>query len=212
MTKKKFVKNWCLLVSGKINNFVLCGMLTAMLAGCWSESGLADALSAYDWQTYVGDKVGLWVSIERQELMLISNNRVLKRYRCSTAKAGAGSLQDSGKTPLGWHRVGAKIGDNLAAGAILKERQWTGQGWATGQRMEEDLILSRILWLEGLEAGKNRGGNVDSWNRYIYIHGTNQIEELGRAASAGCIRLSPQDVMELYERVSEGCCVLITKE
>ena len=94
----------------------------------------------------------------------------------------------------------------------MKERQWTGRVWAAGQETPEDLILSRILRLEGLEDGKNRGGNVDSWNRYIYIHGTNKIDELGRAASAGCVRMDPQEVIDLYNRVSKGCCVLITEE
>ena len=72
------------------------------------------------------------------------------------------------------------------------------------------MILSPILWLEGLEEGKNRGGDVDTQNRYIYIHGTNQIDVLGQAASAGCIRLDPGNVIDLYERVDVGCCVLIT--
>ena len=203
----------------KINNFVLYSVIMVAFIccqGCWPESlskdDLSAKLSAYDWQSYVGDKTGIWVSVERQELRLIRNYRVLKRYRCSTALAGAGSLQDSGKTPLGWHRVAAKIGDSLAVGAVLKERQWTGQVWQAGQSTDEDLILSRILRLEGLEDGKNRGGSVDSWNRYIYIHGTNDVDRLGQPASAGCVRLDPQDVIDLYGRVDEGCCVLVTEE
>jgi hypothetical protein len=172
----------------------------------------ANTLDSYDWQTYVGDKVGIWVSIERQELLLIDNYQALKRYVCSTARAGIGNKQDSGKTPLGWHRVGAKIGDHLPAGAVLKSREWDGQVWSEGQTMDKDLILSRILRLEGLEDGKNRGRGIDSWERYIYIHGTNQIGKLGRPASAGCVRLDPEEVIDLYDRVNEGCCVLITKE
>ena len=199
----------------KIKNFVLCGIVIVALTccqGCWPENRLGKTLDAYGWRSYVGDKAGIWVSVKRQELMLVSNYRVIRRYRCSTAKAGIGSQQDSGKTPLGWHRVGATIGGNLAVGAVLKERQWTGQVWHAGQRTDEDLILSRILRLEGLEDGKNRGGRVDSWNRYIYIHGTNDIDKLGEPASAGCVRLDPQDVIDLYGRVSEGCCVLMTEE
>lgn len=199
----------------KINVFVLCSVAMAgfvCCSGCSSQKRSADTLAAYDWQSYVGDGTGIWVSINHQELRLIENNQLVKRYQCSTAKAGAGNKQDSGKTPLGWHRVAAKIGDNLPAGAILKDRQWTGQVWAAEQGTQEDLILSRILWLDGLETGKNRGDNVDSKSRYIYIHGTNQVEKLGQPASAGCIRLDPQDVIELYERVNEGCCVLITNE
>lgn len=169
-------------------------------------------LSTYDWQSYVGNEIGIWVSIKRQELLLIDQHQVVKRYRCSTAAAGAGNKADSGMTPLGWHKIGAKIGGELEMGAVLKDREWTGQVWTTGQQMNTDLILSRILWLEGLENGKNRGGDVDSWSRYIYIHGTNQIDDLGQPASAGCVRLSPVEVVDLYEHVSQGCCVLITED
>lgn len=202
-------------MNGKINNLVLCSIVTAMFvccSGCLSQDRLGKVMAVYNWDSYVGNEVGIWVSIGRQELWLIDNKQVVKRYRCSTAAAGAGNLKDSGKTPLGWHKIGAKIGDNLAAGAVLKDRTWTGQVWSPGQGTQEDLISARILWLEGLEAGKNRGGDVDSWDRYIYIHGTNRLDELGRPASAGCIRLAPEDVIDLYERVNEGCCVLITEE
>ena len=171
-----------------------------------------DTLIDYNWKSYVGSNTGIWVSIRRQEVLLIDNNRVLKRYRCSTAVAGMGSQVDSGMTPLGWHRIGAKIGGELEMGAVLKDREWTGEVWESEQYTKEDLILSRILRLEGLEDGINRGGDVDSWSRYIYIHGTNQIDALGQPASAGCIRLDPQEVIDLFERVDEGCCVLITQD
>ena len=195
------------------------GIIMAILICCpacssenQSIADPVDTLSDYNWKSYVGSNTGIWVSIRRQEVLLIDNNRVLKRYRCSTAVAGMGSQVDSGMTPLGWHRIGAKIGGDLAVGAVLKDREWTGQVWADGKHTEEDLILSRILRLEGLEEGINRGGDVDSWSRYIYIHGTNQIDALGRPASAGCIRLDPQEVIHLFERVDEGCCVLITQD
>ncbi len=187
--------------------------------GCSFESRSADsagdltpALNAHDWPSYVGGKTGIWISIKRQELLLIDNGRLVKCYRCSTAKAGAGSRRDSARTPLGWHRIGAKIGDALPIGAVLKDRQWSGRVWTAGQQTNDDLIVSRILWLEGLQDGHNRGGDVDTWNRYIYIHGTNRIEELGRPRSGGCIRLDPAEVIELYDRVDEGCCVLITRD
>ena len=198
----------------EINNFVLIVIVAMILlccCGCMSAHN-KDTLASHQWQSYVGEKIGIWISIEHQQLRLIDNGHVVKRYPCSTAKAGAGNRQDSGKTPLGWHWVGAKIGGDLPAGAVLKDRQWTGQVWDAGQNTQEDLILSRILRLEGLQDGKNRGGKVDSWERYIYIHGTNQIESLGKPASGGCIRLSPQDIIDLYNRIDEGCCVLITKD
>jgi lipoprotein-anchoring transpeptidase ErfK/SrfK len=171
---------------------------------------MADIFSVYNWQSYVGDAIGIWVSFKKQELVLISDNKIVQRYRCSTALAGAGNRMDSGRTPLGWHTIGAKIGDGLEMGAVLKDRQWTGEIWREGQQTDADLMLSRILWLEGLEDGKNRGGDVDSWSRYIYIHGTNQIDDLGKPRSGGCVRLDPQEVIDLYERVEVGCCVLIT--
>jgi L,D-transpeptidase YbiS len=196
---------------------LLHGVIMAILVccpGCFSENksitNLIDTLSDYNWKSYVDNNTGIWVSIERQELMLISNKRVIKRYRCSTAANGAGNVVDSGMTPLGWHKIGAKIGGELSMGAVLKDREWTGQMWSQSQNTDKDLILSRILWLEGLEDGVNRGGDFDTWNRYIYIHGTNQIEDLGRPASVGCVRLDPQEVIDLYERVDKGCCVLIT--
>jgi len=201
-------------VGRKINNLVLCGIVMAVMVcgGCVPQDRMNKVLDAYDWESYVGEKVGIWVSIGSQQLLLIDGGHVVKWYPCSTAAAGAGNVKNSGKTPPGWHRVGEKIGGDLPVGAVLAERQWTGRVWTEGQDTDEDLILSRVLWLEGMEAGKNRGGNVDSHNRYIYIHGTNDTAALGRPASAGCVRLSPEDVIDLYERVDEGCCVLITED
>jgi len=187
-------------------SFFLCG------CGCLSEHKSNNALDVRQWDSYVGSGTGIWVSIKDQELRLINNGKIVRRYACSTARAGIGSRQDSGKTPSGWHRIAAKIGDGLPAGAILKDRQWTGRIWQAGQETEDDLILSRILWLEGLEDGLNRGEGIDSQQRYIYIHGTNRIDELGRAASGGCVRLDPQAVIDLYDRVNEGTCVVITKD
>jgi L,D-transpeptidase YbiS len=196
----------------KIINVVLRGIMVVVFVCCVGCSSESSVLGAYDWQLYVGSGTGIWVSIEKQELMLIDNHQIVKRYRCSTAAAGVGNVVNSGKTPLGWHRVGAKVGGDLSAGAVLKDREWTGEIWTDPQYPDKDLILSRILRLEGLEEGKNCGGDVDTWSRYIYIHGTNQIGDLGRPASAGCVRLDPTEVIDLYERLDEGCCVLITED
>jgi hypothetical protein len=199
------------------NSFVFSIVIIAcfiLSAGCSSESRIKGDVSvtlrANDWENYVGDDIGIWVSISGQEFMLIEDYKIIKQYRCSTAKTGAGNKADSGMTPLGWHRISAKVGGELEMGAVLKDREWTGEVWNSEQDTKEDLILSRILRLEGLEEGINRGEDVDTWSRYIYIHGTNQIADLGRPVSAGCVRLSPQDVTELYDMVDEGCPVLIT--
>ena len=198
--------------------FRLCCIVVAVFccAGCSLESRLGadvpDVLGAYDRGNHVGDDKAIWVSVQRQELMLIKNKQIVQQYRCSTAAAGAGNKVDSGKTPLGWHKISTKVGGELEMGAVLKDREWTGEVWESEQDTKDDLILSRILRLEGLEDGINRGGDVDTWSRYIYIHGTNQIDALGQPASAGCIRLDPQEVIDLFERVDEGCCVLITQD
>ena len=182
--------------------------------GCSVEHRLnskeLNRLDTYRWHEYVDNGQGIWISVKRQTLTLIDDHKIVRQYPCSTAAAGTGSQMNSGQTPLGWHRVDKKIGQGLPEGAVLKDRIWTGRIWKRKQPTDNDLILSRILWLDGLQPGYNQGGEVDSRNRYIYIHGTNRIDALGHPASAGCIRLDPQAVIDLYERVDEGCHVLIT--
>ena len=160
---------------------------------------------------YVGNAMGIWVRVETQQMLLIKNGKILKIYPCSTAAAGTGNINGSNQTPTGWHEIGAKIGADLPAGAVLKERRWTGEVWQNGQASEEDLILSRVLWLRGLEQDHNLGGPVDTWNRYIYIHGTNHVDRLGQPASHGCVRLANEHVIDLFERVEMGCRVFISE-
>ncbi|MCF7958416.1 MAG: L,D-transpeptidase [Phycisphaerae bacterium] len=167
-------------------------------------------LTEQGWEEYVGDKVGVWVCSERQILYVVEQGRILKQYRCSTGLAGMGNVRNSGMTPVGWHTIESKIGGELAAGAVMKGRRWTGEVWQEGMTSDGDLILSRIMWLKGLEAGRNLGGDVDSWGRYIYIHGTNDVAGLGEPKSHGCVRLDPHEVIDLFGRVEEGCRVLIT--
>jgi lipoprotein-anchoring transpeptidase ErfK/SrfK len=129
-----------------------------------------------------------------------------KTFRCSTSKYGIGETTGSNMTPRGLHRVAKKIGGGWPIGAAFKGQQvigytWQGQPWAT--------ITHRILWLEGLEPGFNRGGNVDSFRRYIYIHGTGNETTLGRPDSHGCIHLSANDLLPLYDRLPEGTLVWI---
>ncbi len=190
--------------------------------GCSSEdepvkidkSKLSDVdlaiLKEQGWGDYVTDGKGIWVSSNRQELYLIENWKIIKKYNCSTGLAGMGNVQDSGMTPVGWHKIEAKIGDGLAMGAVMKGRKWTGDIWQEAIVSDGDMILSRIMWLKGLEAGKNLGGNVDSYSRYIYIHGTNDVDGLGKPRSHGCVRLDPQEVIDLYNRIEVNCRVLVT--
>ncbi len=168
-------------------------------------------LRAAGWDTRVGDELGLWVSVARQRLIGVRGRRVQFVYRCSTAAKGVGSREHSNRTPLGWHEVGERYGDGLLWGAVLSSRKPTGAVWKPGDKTAKDLVLSRILWLSGLEPGLNRGKGIDSRDRYIYIHGTPAEAKLGAPASMGCVRLSNDDVIELYDVAKTGTKVLITE-
>lgn len=174
-------------------------------------NSVAGVLRQHGWDKYVQQGTGLWVRVDTQELLVVRDRQIVRTYRCSTAARGTGNQRDSEKTPLGWHQIGAKIGDQLPVGAILEERRYKGRVWRPGDRTDADLVLSRVLRLRGLESGYNLGGNVDSWDRCIYIHGTNDVSDLGRPTSHGCVRLSPTDVIELFNSVPTGCRVLITQ-
>ena len=148
----------------------------------------------------------LRVSVSAQRLDLVDDHgRVTRSFPVSTAKKGTGSEPDSHKTPLGWHRVCAKIGDGAAAGTQFVGRQPTGRIWKSTDPVEEkNLVLTRILWLDGEEAH-----NRTSKDRYIYIHGTNREDLIGTPASAGCVCLKNSDVIELYDLVPNGTRVEI---
>ncbi len=155
------------------------------------------------------------VNIAQQQMYLVSNNSILKTYTVSTAKAGIGSEKNSNKTPLGVHRVKNKIGDKAPLGAIFFARQASGQIaeiYTDTTDTPKDYVTTRILWLDGLEPGKNKGGKVDSYERYIYIHGTHEEGLLGKPMSMGCIRMKNKDVIELFNLVKEGTLVAIVAE
>ena len=158
----------------------------------------------------------LLVNIEQQRLYQIKNQTLLNTYVVSSAENGIGNKQDSGKTPLGAHFIREKFGDNAPLGTQFKGRQSTGFIppilSSPGQTSDDDYITSRILWLSGLEAGYNQGGDVDSYKRYIYIHGTDEEGRLGTPASHGCIRMANQDIIDLYAEVSTDTLVYIIKK
>ncbi|MCC5866937.1 MAG: L,D-transpeptidase [Gammaproteobacteria bacterium] len=156
--------------------------------------------------------VVLDVSLSAQCLTVYRFGRVSARYAVSTARNGAGERNGSGCTPRGRHVVRARIGAGLPSGAVLVGRRPTGEVWTpalAARYPQRDWILSRILWLSGLEPGRNRLGEVDTMRRYIYIHGTPETEPLGVPASHGCIRMSNADVIELFEIVPVGTEVRI---
>ena len=164
------------------------------------------------WDQYVGQSTGIWVQIDGQRLTVIVGNRIIADYVCSTAAAGPGEKIDSLCTPTGWHEIYRCIGGELPEGAVLNGRTWTNDVWNPSQPGKADLILSRVLWLRGLEPGHNQGGDVDTQARYIYIHGTHDEQHLGTPMSHGCIRLSNRDVIDLFGRVEPGTRVLISAD
>ncbi len=150
----------------------------------------------------------LVVDVARQTATLIEDGRAVAAWPVSTAQNGIGGEENSFKTPPGWHRIHARIGDGACAGTVFSSREPTGEVWR-GDPCADDLILTRILTLDGLEDGVNRGPGRDSLERYIYLHGTNQEDLVGRPASQGCVRLSNEDICALFDRVREGDLVLI---
>ncbi|MEZ5510191.1 MAG: L,D-transpeptidase [Gammaproteobacteria bacterium] len=153
------------------------------------------------------------VSIPQQTLALMQNGRQIACWPVSTALKGAGNQSGSYQTPMGRHRVRAKIGAGQPLNAVFRARRPTGEILTPDLAQAfpgRDWILTRILWLCGEESGINRGGNVDSQRRYIYIHGTPDSEPMGVPRSHGCIRMRNQDVLELFERVPAGTPVLIS--
>ena len=138
---------------------------------------------------------------------------LIRQYPVSTAANGAGEQNGSYCTPRGRHRIAEKIGAGAPRCAAFKSRELTGEIWTPELDAENpgrDWILTRILWLEGLEPGKNQGGTVDTHERYIYIHGTHEEHRIGTPASHGCIRMKNADVAELFDLVKVGTEVRIS--
>jgi len=150
------------------------------------------------------------VSIAAQRLDLFDAGTRIRSYSVSTAANGPGEQAGSYCTPRGRHRIRAKVGAGLPLGAVLRGRRPTGEvcdeaAWRAAP--ERDWILTRILWLCGEEPGVNRGGSVDTFRRYIYIHGTPDGVELGQPGSRGCIRMRNRDVAELFDLIVTGAPV-----
>jgi len=150
----------------------------------------------------------LVVSIETQTLLVCANDAIVERYAASTSRFGHGNRENSLKTPLGIHRIKEKFGADSPPGRVFRDREDTGEDWDHSQT-GDNLILSRILRLEGLEEGINKGGSVDTYERYIYIHGTGREDLIGTPLSHGCVCLRNLDVIHLFETVKEGTLVYI---
>jgi UDP-N-acetylmuramate--alanine ligase len=150
----------------------------------------------------------LVVSIETQTLLVCVKDTIVERYDISTSRFGNGNRENSLKTPLGVHRIREKFGDGAPAGRIFRDREDTGEDWDHSLN-GDNLILTRILRLEGLEEGINKGPGVDSYERYIYIHGTGREDLIGSPLSHGCVCLRNLDIIRLFETVKEGTLVYI---
>jgi hypothetical protein len=154
----------------------------------------------------------LRISLRRQELEVREGGRVTARYPVSTAANGAGERAGSEQTPRGAHEVKELIGAGAPCGAVFAERLPTGELCTSELRAAHpgrDWILSRVIWLSGLEPGRNQGGDVDTHGRFIYIHGTPDDEPMGEPRSHGCIRMRNPDVIELFALLEPGTPVQI---
>jgi len=153
------------------------------------------------------------INVTQQQLRLLDEEGgLLRQYSVSTSKYGSGTENGSEKTPLGLHRIKDKLGGAMPVNEVYIGRIPHGNLEECQQRgveLPDDVIMSRIMWLEGMEPGRNRGGYVDTYQRFIYIHGTNHEDSIGTPTSIGCIRMRNDDVVDLFRQVEVGSEVLI---
>ena len=158
----------------------------------------------------LGIKLGprfLVVRIGTATLQFYRGGELVKSYVISTSKRPPSNVKNSLGTPRGLHEIAERIGAGQPPGMVFKSRVPTGRHFSEVLEREprnENLITSRILWLRGLEPGVNRGGDVDTYERYVYIHGTNHDDRIGEPLSAGCVLMRNLDIVELYEDVRVG--------
>ena len=151
----------------------------------------------------------IFVNSSNQTLYLFRDDSLIFESKISTSKYGMGCRMNSFKTPTGLHSVSSMLGKGLPAGTLFKNRIPTEKVITKIPFDNSDYITSRILRLNGLEEGKNKRVDVDSYNRYIYIHGTPHYNTLGTKQSQGCIRMSDRDVIKLFDLVDQQTLVLI---
>lgn len=167
-----------------------------------------------DWWQVCRGSAQPWgrVSVPLQRLWLMQGDQARYEIRVSTARNGVGQRQHSGCTPTGWHYVRASIGQGHSVWDVFRGRRWTGEVWSEelGRlQPERDWILGRILWLCGLEPGWNRGGQVDTFRRYIYLHASPPDQVIQGPQSHGCIRVSPQDILQVADWLVPGSRLVI---
>lgn len=203
----------------KLSKYLISIIFFILLISCTNEmnnynsnkNSILDKIKTSDTYYYEKEQL-IFVDIETQQLFLLNKGKLSKNYLISSSYYGTGSKENSLRTPLGRHEIYKKLGENLPINAILKGRVWNG---AIAEIIREpidtefDHVTSRILWLDGLEIGKNKGKGIDSRERYIYIHGTAEEGLIGKPASDGCIRMYNRDVIELFDLVDEKAQVWI---
>ena len=154
----------------------------------------------------------IFVSTVNQEMTCLENDRLIFSYLVSTGKNGVGEKKNSECTPRGWHKIHSIIGLEYQKNSVLVGRKWTGEMYSeelASQFSDRDWILTRIFQLDGLEPGRNKGGDVDTLERYIYIHGTPDTTPLGKPGSHGCIRMKNEEIIELGYWVTTDTLVYI---
>lgn len=159
--------------------------------------------------------VKIEVSIAQQRLRLLRGEECVAEWPVSTALNGAGEQNGSGCTPTGLFRIRLKIGEGCPPNSVFVGRRPTGEIYSPDlahEHPQRDWILTRILWLTGLESGHNRGGQVDTLRRYIYVHGTPDSEPMGKPLSHGCVRMRHADLISLFRQVENGTPVRISRD
>ena len=187
-------------------NFILISLLS------WSAFAQQPIAQAKAYLSNQAFEEILFVSIKEQKLYHIKDDKIIKEYVISSSAYGIGSEAGSNKTPLGLHKVKQKYGENTPLNGRMKGRVYYGEIAAIykdNTKSKTDDVTSRIFWLEGLEKGRNKGDGIDSYKRYIYIHGTSEEGRLGKPASHGCIRMKNKEVIDLYKAIEVGTLVLI---
>lgn len=157
----------------------------------------------------------LHVKPSSQKMYLYHNGEIESFYEISTAANGMGELKNSFATPRGWHCIRAKIGTGAPKGAVFVGRRWTKEIFSDKlfeSSKDRDWILTRIMWLSGLEPGFNRLNNVDTMQRYVYIHGCPEQRMQHRPMTRGCVGMYQDDVIELFEKIKFGTKIFIGEE
>jgi len=193
---------------------LICAMSAAVLAtGCASFHSMnqptlpAACLAICQKLGVAPTKYILTVNVAAQTLSLFADGTFVKKFPCSTSRFGIGQIEGSNRTPLGLHRIAEKIGGGEPVGTVFQSREIVGH--TSQPEFADAKITTRILWLEGLEPGLNQGTNVDSHERYIYIHGIANQSTIGEPASCGCIHLADADLILLFDLLPAGTLVWI---